>query len=97
MSQQTPARSDLRQAMPETAKWVEARRAEYGKAHVDDCIRSALKGVAGRFYAMERGHFLGTPFPPEHPVGQDQAFAVMVGASFAAFMATPEGVTSGAH
>ncbi len=81
---------DLRHDMPETAKWVAERRTELGKAHVDHCIRRAIKGEAGFFYAIERGHFLGTPFPASHPVAADQKFAVMVGAAFAAFIAEPE-------
>lgn len=53
---------DLKRQMPETAKWVEARRAEWGKVHVNDCIRQALAGKPNQFYAVENGHVLGTPF-----------------------------------
>jgi len=97
-------RPDMRQQMPETAKWVEARRTEYGAAHVNACIRRALKGEPGYFYAMEAGFVLGTPFPATHPVAADQEFAVMMGCTFAAFMVTPVpalatsgGATDGAH
>lgn len=87
---QPAAKVDLRRHMPETAKWVADRRMEFGKAHVDDCLRRALKGEAGCFYAIERGQFLGTPFPAAHPIAKDQDLVVMVGASFAAFIATPQ-------
>lgn len=93
-------RPDMRQQMPETAKWVEARRVEYGAAHVNACIRRALKGEPGHFYAMEGGFVLGTPFPATHPVAADQEYAVMMGCTFAAFLAAPAtsgGGTDGAH
>jgi hypothetical protein len=86
---QQGAKLDLRQTMPETAKWVTDKRVDYGKDYVNDCIRRAMNGEAGLFYAMERGQFLGTPFPATHPIAKDQDFAVMVGASFAAFIALP--------
>lgn len=92
MSQQPSqgaARFDLRQQMPETAKWVEARRLELGKEFVNDCIRRAMKGEPGLFYAMERGHVLGTPFPATHPIDQWQRHAVLTACEFAAFIAEP--------
>jgi len=94
---QTKAPS-LREVMPSTAKWVDDRRAEHGAAFVNEQIRLALSGQAGHFYAMERGHVLGTPFPSDHPIYPDQEFAVMIGCSFAAFMATPKKeAADGAH
>lgn len=80
---------DLRQQMPETAKWVDRKREEYGKQHVNTCIRRAIEGVPGLFYAMERGHVLGTPFPSTHPIAEDQKLAVELGCSFAGFIAEP--------
>lgn len=91
------AKFDLRQQMPETSKWVDAKRGEYGKDYVNDCIRRALKGEPGLFYAMERGHVLGTPFPATHPIARDQDFAITTGCSFAGFIATPPGAANGAH
>jgi hypothetical protein len=79
----------LREVMPSTAKWVDDRRAEHGAALVIGQIRLARSGTAGHFFAMEGGHVLGTPFPTDHPIYPDQKFAVMIGSSFAAFMATP--------
>lgn len=94
---QAGAKFDLRQQMPETAKWVDRQRAEYGADHVNQCIRRAMKGEPGQFYAIERGHVLGTPFPSTHPVAEWQDFAIMTGSSFAGFIAEPaaQGATDG--
>ncbi len=86
---QAGAKFDLRQQMPETSKWVDAKRIEYGKDYVNDCIRRALKGEPGQFYAMERGHVLGTPFPATHPFAQAQDYAILTGCSFAGFLSKP--------
>ncbi len=88
----------LRDQMPLTARWIDERRAQYGKEHVNDCIRRALAGEPGRFYAIEQGHVLGTPFPPggTDPQGEGMAYwqryAIVAGLKFAAFIATPPGV-----
>jgi len=96
---QGQAKMDLRQQMPETAAWVEARRHEWGAEHVNGCIRRALKGEAGFFYAIESGHVLGTAFPATHPMCDWQKYAVATGVKFAAFMAEPnnKGEIDGAH
>jgi hypothetical protein len=92
-------RLDLRRQMPETAAWVEARRQEWGAEHVNACLRRALKGEPGLFYAIEAGHVLGTPFPATHPISDWQKYAVATGSKFASFMATPSemGAADGAH
>ena len=56
------AKFSLRTAMPKTARWVDDRRAEMGKDYVNACIKKALAGEAGQFYAVEGGNVLGTPF-----------------------------------
>ncbi len=89
---QAGAKFDLRQQMPETAQWVDRKRKEYGADHVNQCIRRAMKGEPGHFYAMERGHVLGTPFPSTHPIAKDQAMAVQLGCTFAGFIAEPAAV-----
>jgi hypothetical protein len=48
-----------------------------------------MSGVPGRFYALENGHVLGTPFPATHPIAQEQRFALLTGCTFAGFIATP--------
>lgn len=75
--------------MPETAAFVDSKRSEYGAEFVNACIKQALAGQPGRFYAMENGHVLGTPYPPSHPIDQDQRFALFTGCNFAAFIAEP--------
>lgn len=86
---QPAQRVDLRATMPETAKWVDDQRAAMGVDHVNGCIRRAMKGEPGFFYAMEAGRFLGTPFPDTHPIYRDQHMAVTIGCQFAAFIAMP--------
>lgn len=76
--------------MPQTADFVDRKRVAWGRDHVDDCMRRALRGEPGFFYAMEAGHVRGTPFEEWHPVAAHQRAAVLVGASFAAFMREPE-------
>lgn len=86
-------RVDLRAEMPETARWVDAKRLEWGPAHVNDCIKRALTGVPGLFYAMEKGKVLGTPFPATDVRAQYQSIAIVTGCTFAGFVAEPaEGV-----
>jgi hypothetical protein len=75
--------------MPETAIFVDSKRSEYGLEFVNGCIKAALAGTPGRFYAMENGHVLGTPFPATHPINQEQRFALLTGCKFAAFIAQP--------
>jgi hypothetical protein len=96
---QAGAKFDLRQQMPETSKWVDAKRVELGKEYVNDCIRRALKGEPGLFYALERGHVLGTPYPATHPIADSQNYAITMGCSFAGFIATPatQGGSNGAN
>lgn len=93
---QPARRFDLREDMPETADWVAARRLEWGKDHVNACLRDGLKGTPGRFYAMEAGHVVGTPFPATHQVADVQTYALLLGCRFAVFMARP-GETDGTH
>ena len=81
--------ANLRDQMPETAIFVDAKRKELGAEYVNGCIKAALAGKPGRFYAMENGHVLGTPFPATHPIDQDQRFALLTGCTFAAFIAQP--------
>lgn len=92
-----PKTESLREAMPKTAEWLDRMRAEYGKPFVNEQIRQALKGVPGRFYAIEGGRTLGTPFPCTHPINSEQRMAVLIGCRFAGFIATPEETADGAH
>jgi hypothetical protein len=79
----------LRDSMPETAIWVDSKRKEFGSDFVNGCIKQALAGVPGRFYAMENGHVLGTPFAATDPIADWQNYAITTGCKFAAFIETP--------
>jgi hypothetical protein len=89
MTNQPVQRKDLRLTMPKTAKWVDERRAEYGAAFVNDCLKRAIGGEPGLFYALEGGQVTGTPFPWDSALGEWQAQAIVAGLTFAAFMAQP--------
>lgn len=84
----------LRDEMPNTAKWIDRKRHEYGKPYVDELVRRAITrdgkpGEPGLFYAIENGHVLGTPFAqPE--IDYWQRYAVVNGATFAAFIQPPK-------
>lgn len=90
---------NMRDDMPLTAKWVDARRAEFGREWVHDCVRRAIAGEAGWFYAIENGHVLGMPFGTmDAALAQWEQFAVLAGVEFAAFIARPQqGGADGAH
>lgn len=79
----------MRDEMPETARWIDRQRKAFGVDYVNECIRRAVKGEAGLFYAFERGHVLGTPFPATSSMAQWQDHAVAVGCTFAGFIAKP--------
>ena len=85
--------ASLRDSMPETAAFVDAKRKQFGAEFVNGCIKQALAGVPGRFYALESGHVLGTPFPATDPIDTYQRMAVLTGCKFAAFMAEPTATT----
>lgn len=76
--------------MPLTAKWVQARRTEWGDAWVKECQKRALAGEPGWFYAIEAGYTIGTPF--DHKLSgmvEWQQYAILAGCSGAWFMRAP--------
>ena len=75
--------------MPETAIFVDSKRQQYGLEFVNGCIKQAIAGIPGRFYALENGHVLGTPFAATDPIDTYQRMAVLTGCKFAAFIAEP--------
>ena len=81
--------ANLRESMPETASFVDSKRKQFGVEFVNGCIKQALAGEPGRFYALENGHVLGTPFAATDPIATYQRMAVLTGCKFAAFMAEP--------
>lgn len=89
MTQPAQPRVDLRQQMPRTAEWVDRQRLEYGKEHVNACIKRSLAGEQGWFYALERGHVLGTPYAAGAPEADMARLAVVMGVEFAGFIRPP--------
>lgn len=63
-------RLGMREKMPRVAEAVERYRAEWGRAHVDECIRRGMAGEPSYFVACEGGHVVGTPFDGGDPVLQ---------------------------
>ena len=52
----------LRDAMPETAAFIDAVRGAFGAAAINPQIKTGVAGIPNRFYATEAGHEAGTPF-----------------------------------
>lgn len=80
--------------MPNTADFVDRMRTQWGKAHVNTCLRRAMREEEGWFYAIEGGYTFGAPFPASSPIYQDQRLAVVLGVRYAAFMRWPEPVAA---
>ena len=80
---------DMRAAMPRTAAWVNERRAEHGATWVNGCIKKAMAGERGWFYAVESGHVLGQPFDWPATHGAMINAALMTGAPFFAALRPP--------
>lgn len=90
----------MRDRMPLTAEWVDKARGKWGAEFVNECVRRAVAGEPGHFYALEDGYVLGTPFTAADPnkMHELQRFAIVAGTRFAAFMRRPEEAgTDGAH
>lgn len=96
--QRNSASPSMREVMPETARWVDKAREKWGAEYVNDCVRRAIAGEPGLFYAMENGYLLGTPFHAADPnkIHELQRFAIVAGSPFAAFMARPKEGANGA-
>lgn len=59
MNTESPKRGSLRDAMPETAAWIDQLREVFGAAAIDGSIRRGLQGVP-MFWADEAGQEVGT-------------------------------------
>lgn len=90
-SQQAP-KLDMRTAMPLTAAQVADWRKRFGVKHVNDCIKAAMAGEKNRFYAIEAGHFLGTPFDWTVDGAVAVSMSMLTGAKFIAGVLDPKGV-----
>lgn len=60
--------------MPTVAAWVDQLRAAFGTEEINAAIRAGQQGK-GRFYAVEAGHAIGTPFMSEHIVWRGEGLA----------------------
>ena len=54
----------LRQAMPQTAAWIDELRDAFGADAINASIRKGMAGLPNHFHAEENGHHAGTGFIP---------------------------------
>lgn len=52
----------LRQAMPQTAAWIDELRDAFGADAINASIRKGMAGLPGHFHAEENGRQAGTEF-----------------------------------
>ncbi len=83
---------DMRKAMPLTAAQVADWRERFGAEHVNACIKAAMAGERNKFYAMEAGHFLGSPFDWTVDGAVVVSMSMLRGAKFLAGVIDPKGV-----
>ena len=55
-------RINLRESMPLVTEFIDACRAAFGVASVNESIKAGMDGFPA-FYASENGHEVGTPIP----------------------------------
>lgn len=87
---------EIKTHMPETYRQIQAKANEIGRvayAHV----RGSLAGQPNRFYAIERGRVIGTPF--DIPEVRDEIAALIVewGCTFLIMWAPPGQAAGGEH
>lgn len=87
--------ADIRATMPLTTAWVEKVRAKHGAKYVNGVVKRGMAGERGCFYAVEAGHFLGTPFDWEPKGAMLISMTVLTGAPFVAALMEPAGVVIG--
>lgn len=64
-------KTNMRDAMPICAEWVDKMREVFGVREVNAAIRRGMAGGQG-FYATENGHTLGTPVVQGVRIGRDE-------------------------
>ncbi len=89
---QQEATPDMRNVMPLTAAQVTDWRKRFGTKHVNACIKASLQGERNKFYAIEAGHFLGTPFDWTVQGAIDVSMSLLTGSKFVAGLIDPKGV-----
>jgi hypothetical protein len=82
-------------AMPGVSRLIAEKRRVLGDAHVNECWRRGMAGEPGWFFAREGAIAIGTP-PTEPQLLALCGWEVMP-AQALVVMATPQGVTHGAH
>ena len=89
-SSEQASRPGPRDVMPNVARLVDAKRAEYGPAHVRECITRAMRGEPGWFYAFEGGMVQGTPFEGDSVTMDALRLSVSLGGRWAMVMRPPK-------
>lgn len=79
----------MREAMPGVAKLIAEKRAQWGDAHVTDCITRSLAGEAGLFFAREGPVAVGTPWAGD-PVLANFAAAQVTSTQALVLMRNPD-------
>ena len=67
----------IKRHMPHTYEAIQRRAGERGRA-VYAQVRRGLAGEPNRFWAMEAGHVMGTPFAASEPIAADVALGLVV-------------------
>lgn len=86
----------IKAQMPATYASIQAKAAELGPAAFA-MVRRSLKGAPNLFWAMERGHVMGTPFSADHPIAADVAQALVQFGAGSVVIWGQEGSGDGAH
>ncbi|APW38983.1 hypothetical protein RD110_18695 [Rhodoferax koreense] len=77
-------------AMPLTAAWINERREEWGRKHVDAMVRAGMQGERNCFYAIEGGYIIGMPFDWSVEVVSAISMGVMSGARYLVALRDPK-------
>ena len=102
MDSRTPAEVErgvalIKAHMPETYKAIQARATEIGN-DVFKGVRAGLRGEPNRFWAMEGGHVVGTPFNQRDITDELAGQMVRWGSAYVCiFGQATEGAANGTH
>lgn len=80
--------------MPRVYAAIKAKADEIG-TEAYACVRQGLRGVPDRFYAMENGHVVGTPFAPGPVPDEVARLMVQFGVAFVCIWPGAGGVPTG--
>ena len=82
--------AEMRDLMPETAAHVDRQRKQWGAEWVNRCITEGHKHKRhGWFYAVERGHVLGTPFTNDQATHDLLMRGVVTGSGYVCALRPP--------